>query len=1120
MSAIDNPSETASSAPTAAGRRPLLADMIRNTLGVRPGEEARTAMFAGYLVVVSAIFIGGRATRDTLFLSHHGIDRLPWIFIAYAVVSTILAAYYGKLVNRVQRVHLVVGTCALGALSYVLAWVAIRAQAGWIYSTFYIWAEVVGSLFVSQFWAFANDYHSTRDAKRLFGLIGAGRVLGIVACGVGISCLARQLGTENLPLVLAALMGCAAGIALAIRRRFGVLATHSAAPSSTLGLSKPPEEPVLASAYSKYLAGVVFCTFLVCQLADYQFKAIARATYQGDALASYFGTLYAVLGSVAFVIQFFFTSRILARFGVLVGLLAMPLALAFSSAGLLLWPGILAASALKFSDNTFQYSINEAATQLLYFPFPAALKGRVRALIDGSVNPSAFGLAGLVLLAVSGGVPVERLSLLTLPILAGWIWLAVPLCREYVGALSKTLRDRRLRQGRELEEMSDLHARRSLLALLDDPDPEAALFALEQLRKNFPGALAEELERVLASPHAKVHEAAFAALEELPGAGQLERVAQAMEGHPSLDARAAALRAYCAIRGEEAIDAVLPSLTEGKSTVRTAAIVGLLKHCGLDGVLAAGPELQKLLGSANATDRKLAARIFGRIGVRHFFRQVQALLSDPVPEVRKEAARACRAIPNPKLVPALVKLLPDPAAAGSAEKALAQFADGAVPALDEVLAQPDAGRELGKAAVRILRRIATQKSLSTLVEHMDHPDDRLRRKLLRAVASVHEELGRPPVLSAAQMQRRLLDELRRAFQILQDREIVQTAYPGWLLVDTFDNDLTRSTDRLWSLLSLSYQPEVVGACKRSIAVGNPTQRSNALEVLDNLVVEPVKGPLLALLEPHSSRETVAIGRRHFPLVTLTPLTWLVQHFKGGGGWHRAVALDCVGLHRVHPLARHVEGALDDPVPLVRETALWAAFRLHGPRVYERPAASSGAPTRWMAQAAARHLGTLESTGGRTVLTTLEEVVFMRHIPLFRGVAAEHLAALAELTAEVYAAAGDEIVRQGEPCDRMFLIVSGRVEVLVDGRRVGELGPRDCFGEMALIDGETRSATVRALEPSDLLSLGHDEFHEFLEERSEVASNVLKILCQRIRALNQRLVGDELPAPVRSPGGGG
>jgi CRP-like cAMP-binding protein len=72
-------------------------------------------------------------------------------------------------------------------------------------------------------------------------------------------------------------------------------------------------------------------------------------------------------------------------------------------------------------------------------------------------------------------------------------------------------------------------------------------------------------------------------------------------------------------------------------------------------------------------------------------------------------------------------------------------------------------------------------------------------------------------------------------------------------------------------------------------------------------------------------------------------------------------------------------------------------------------------------------------------------------------------------------AGDEIVRQGEPGDRFYVIDSGSAEVLVDGRPAASLGPGDYFGEIGLLRDVPRTATVRAREDGLLLTLTHDAF---------------------------------------------
>jgi CRP-like cAMP-binding protein len=123
---------------------------------------------------------------------------------------------------------------------------------------------------------------------------------------------------------------------------------------------------------------------------------------------------------------------------------------------------------------------------------------------------------------------------------------------------------------------------------------------------------------------------------------------------------------------------------------------------------------------------------------------------------------------------------------------------------------------------------------------------------------------------------------------------------------------------------------------------------------------------------------------------------------------------------------------------------------------------------------------------------------LRHVPLFKDFSDEELGHVAQVTKRVEFAEGHTVASQGELGVGFHQIIEGGADVIQDGRTIGHLKPGDYFGEISLLDGGTRSATVTTTEPTTTLSIAAWDFKLLIEHSHEMTKKLLIGLCHMVR----------------------
>lgn len=135
----------------------------------------------------------------------------------------------------------------------------------------------------------------------------------------------------------------------------------------------------------------------------------------------------------------------------------------------------------------------------------------------------------------------------------------------------------------------------------------------------------------------------------------------------------------------------------------------------------------------------------------------------------------------------------------------------------------------------------------------------------------------------------------------------------------------------------------------------------------------------------------------------------------------------------------------------------------------------------------------------------EKIDLLRTVPLFRGLGNRELERISALTDIIDLPSDRQIMVQGERGAEMFVLVSGAARVERDGQSLGEREPGTVLGEIALIDGGPRTATVTLTTDSRLLVLARREFRAMLDEFPDVRMQVLETVAHRLRSLEHDAV---------------
>ncbi len=912
---------------------------IERVLNVQPGDLGRGALLCTCLFLVISSYVIGKVAGAALFLSRFQAKQLAYADISSSILVALVVAGYVLVARRVSLESLLFGSLLFFSSNCAVFWVLshYHYHLVWLFPVFYVWVKIFGVLAPTQIWTLANYVLTTREAKRVFGMVGGGAIAGWIFAGYFSKAIAKTFGTESLLLGMALFLLICAGLIVLVWRSGRLAVGGIDGPREGHSETGPRNiitsmQLVFSSPYLRAIAAVICISSLVTTLTGWQFLAIAQQVLvKKDALAAFFGDFNFYAGILSLVVQILFTTRFLRRFGIGTSLFVLPVTVFLGSAGLLVFGTLGAALALKGCDQVLRYSLDKSTTELLYLPLSARIKLQVKWFIDTVVWRLGDGLAGVTVLvfATTLHLPARQISWIALVLVTGWLAAVAVARRQYVVTLKESITQHRVDVEQASTSVLDRSTADLLATKLSAGDPNEILYALSLFEVERQRAAHPVIRGLLSHPSAQVRQKAVTILSR-SGDKTVRPDIEALLRDPDLNVRTEALLYLTHHAHVDPLELMKDEGDFADFSV-TSAVVAFLARPGETQILEAAQQILGTMVGNPAPERQRhrveAARLLGELP-DCFDPLLSNLLADPDPVIAREAVHSVGKLRKRRLVPDLLDRLAHHELRDEVANALVQFEDSIIGALRDHLGDSSVSIEARREIPAIMVEIGTPAAASVLMNHLLESDTNLRFRVISALNKLrhlHPEIE----IDAQTLETVLAAEILGHYRSYQILDKLGTGENGENPVTpALTESIHQELERIFRLLGLLYPNLDIHSAYLGLQSKNLSLHDNTLEFLDNVLKSELRQMLVPLLDIKVTvHERAHLAQRIMHTKVETQEQAVAALVASNDPWLKSCGAHAIGTFGIKSLEGELDRCLGNADPLLRETARLAKKRL-------------------------------------------------------------------------------------------------------------------------------------------------------------------------------------------------
>ncbi|WP_317165805.1 cyclic nucleotide-binding domain-containing protein [Spirosoma arboris] len=1035
---------------------PSPAHRWQRALGIRP-EEGRTVrlfFIHNFLLGIGTILI--YVAANAILLENHPETSLPVAYVVAALamigVGRVYAYYEHHLALRSLAVRVLIAAVVMTVVVGILVIVGHSVAAAVAIMTGY---RIIYLLTNLEFWGVSAVVFDTRQSKRLFGVISSGDMP------------AKALGA-----ILAALVHAHADVLRLLLVAFGAffaalyvlrltIQSHDVHAPERSGRAVGREPSRLIG---KRFGGSELIFYMCLSLAvlaavateiEYNFFINVKHRFHDQTdVIRYVSYVLALTYGVAMLVKLLLSRQVLDQFGVQRSLLVLPWVALIGLAGLIILHYVPTSETVLLIYFCGLYLIFEVVRRALFDPVflvlfqpllpPQRLKGHT--LAKGLYEPIGLGVAGFLIFVFHTTLESSG-ALVWVGLLAGAVWLLRHTYKRYLHELNDAI-------GRRFLESDQLAmptvAQESLIQQLQSSKAEDVLMAIGWLDAHNPVELSQRVPSLLTHADANVRRRTLATITHInppTPIRQLTHIALT-DSEPSLRQQAAYLLGR---RINVEPSELAPLINHTDLNIRQGAIKGILELNPHDA--AAQASLKQLATDKDPTHQQMALNLISVLRLNDFAPIVSERLTSLTTDVKKAAISAAGHLANKDLTQYLLDNLIHETIGRSVVQALKARGPELIPSLRRVRRSTKDQLILERIAA-ICGAIYSPESRQLLNELAQESNLQVRGVALRALRRFPNEPGDDAIFRA------LMHE-----EVLLAQRLMHGSLTDADLTETLDYELSVILQRLFDILTQLYDSDTIAGARMGISHPARERRANALEMLDNLIPRATYQTLQVLVDDLPRPEKVRIldielGTFH----DSEPIRAFILRMGESvfSAWTVSVVL---------------RNLPSDEASVARQS-LASRFSALSPLLMSH------------------------STHSTDQIAAYDRVLLLSQTSLFSQTPENVLASITPIMKEEQHTAGETIFHKGDLGSGMYVIYTGEVVILDGETELARFGRGDFFGELALLDTESRSATAEAITDVRLLRIDQDDFFDLMEERGEVLRSIVRSLSGRIRRQNE------------------